>query len=260
MKTFIKIFIVLLIPALIVSCGTAVNPSASPTATDTVSTAPTETTAPDETISAAANDNEPFNESDIDALAGDFLTVRDYVDVMKPTAYSWSYEGAATGNTYITAQNNMGSVTLIVYAETINGEQYGDGETALDDDTLALDASLYGARWMDSSFEIVDPVRGIKVGATRGNVLGAFLNKDNGNKLYEYTDIDADAKPEYFDWRFIGGEIFPDGTPESGNEVIRYGWCDLSLKNEWKYYYELAYYIENGMVTDIQYIVSNDPE
>ena len=78
----------------------------------------------------------PFTQADVEDISEGLASVGDYVDALAPTSYSWVYQGAATGATYLTMRTDsdgteLGEATIALYVEgeLIDGQETGERET-----------------------------------------------------------------------------------------------------------------------------------
>lgn len=209
----------------------------------------------------------PFSDKDVAALDAKNSLLIDYVQLLDPSYYSWYYE-EASGNTTLTMEalkgkKLVGDVTMRVDLgdDLINGLESDDKAPSLSKMTDYKPVTLLGASWFSSSFKL-PTIRGIKIGATKKQVLAAFPNSGK-SALYGITALNPKAKQSWLRSDvFIGGRIFTPKVKSSMKEdyVIEYGWTHLNKADEWREYYTLCYGMKKDKVIFIQLSYNTDAE
>jgi len=207
---------------------------------------------------------EPFTKADVEQISGGLVTVGDYVAALKPTSYSWVYEGPATGQTYLTLRTEadgveLGEATLVVSPEDelIDGAETGERET-LPEGLSGLGAWLKSARWMSKDYALPF-VRGVKPGAAQADVVAAFFSNSAGEPDYTVHDINPAVDESWWidDSAPLGGYAV---SREDGGVDYVYGWCTLDEPEEWREYFQLVYHLMAEAVTNVELSYFTDPE
>lgn len=207
----------------------------------------------------------PFTQADVDGISVGFATVGDYVAALAPTGYSWVYQGAATGETYLTLRTEadgaeLGEATVVVPldGELIDGAETGERET-LPEGLEDKEAYLVGARWMSAHYAL-PTIRGVKPGAAKADVVQAFFSRNAEEPEYTIQDIN----PAVDETWYIGAESAPLGGSsshcEDGSTSYVYGWCTLDDPDAWREYFTLTYTIPSDTVAAIELSYFTDPE
>ena len=207
----------------------------------------------------------PFTRADVEQISEGLATVGDYVAALSPTAYSWVYQGAATGETYLTLRTDaadgteLGEATVAVALndQLIDGMETGERET-LPEGLEDKEARLVGARWMSEDYAL-PAIRGVKPGAAKEDVVAAFYSSSAEEPTYNVHDINAAVDETWYI-----GENAPIGGSssycEDGSTSYVYGWCTLDAPDEWREYFTLAYTIPADTVMAIDLGYTTDPE
>jgi hypothetical protein len=207
----------------------------------------------------------PFTQADVEQISEGFATVGDYVAALSPTGYSWVYQGAATGETYLTLRTEadgaeLGEATVAVALDDalIDGAESGERET-LPEGLEDKEAYLVGARWMSADYALPF-IRGVKPGASKADVVAAFFSRNPEEPEYSIQDINPAVDESWS----IGDGSAPIGGSfsycEDGSASYVYGWCTLDDPDEWREYYTLTYTIPSDTVASIELVYSTDPE
>lgn len=206
----------------------------------------------------------PFTDADIAKLTDGLTTVGDYVAKLTPTACSWAYQGAATGETYLTlfsAANGsqLGETTVGISPVdgVIAGVESGMSES-LPEGLSGLEARFIGARWLSADYAL-PAIRGLMPGAAQADVVSAFYSRSADRPDYAVQDINPSVDET---WRIdentqIGG--FSSEGKDGGMDYV-YGWCTLDAPDEWREYRVLTYHIADGLVQNIKLTYETDPE
>jgi hypothetical protein len=207
----------------------------------------------------------PFTRADIDQISDGFVTVGDYVAALAPTSYSWVYQGAATGETYLTLSTEtesgeeLGDATIAVSLddELIDGMESGQRET-LPEGLQDQEAWLVDAHWMSKDYPL-PTIRGIAPGASQEDVVAAFFSLSREQPEYAAKDINPAVDDTWLinEYARIGGF---SSESEDGGVDYTYGWCTLDAPDEWREYDQLVYHILGGVVRSIDLSYSSDPE
>ncbi len=207
----------------------------------------------------------PFTDADIQSVSEGLATVGDYVAALAPTHFAWTYEGAATGVTYLTMRTEspdgaeLGEATVAITLDdgAISGEEDGES-TSLPEEVNTLDAQLVGARWLDASYAL-PLIRGVAPGASDIDVVAAFFSKSASEPSYTAQDINpaVDETWEIPEGAHIGGSKL---EREDGGWDDVYGWCTLNEPGEWREYFLLTYHTLGGAVQSIELTYFTDPE
>ena len=207
----------------------------------------------------------PFTRADVEQISEGLATVGDYVAALSPTAYSWVYQGAATGETYLTLRTDaqdgteLGEATVAVALDDqlIDGMETGERET-LPEGLEDKEARLVGARWMSEDYAL-PAIRGVKSGAAKEDVVAAFYSSSAEEPAYNVHDINAAVDETWYI-----GENAPIGGSsshcEDGSTSYVYGWCTLDAPDEWREYFTLSYTIPADTVMAIDLGYTTDPE
>jgi hypothetical protein len=208
----------------------------------------------------------PFTQADVEQISEGFATVGDYVAALSPTGYSWVYQGAATGETYLTLRTEtdngaeLGEATISVAldGELIDSAETGERAT-LPEGLEDKEAWLVGARWLSANYALPF-VRGVKPGAAQADVVAAFFSNSAEEPDYTIQDIN----PAVDETWLIGGGSMPIGGSfnhyEDGSTACVYSWCTLDEPDEWREYYALAYTFPVDTVSSIELSYFTDPE
>jgi hypothetical protein len=207
----------------------------------------------------------PFGLADVQDISEGLTSVGDFVDALAPTSYSWVYQGAATGATYLTMHTDangseLGEATIVLYVEgeLIDGQETGERET-LPEGLEKNDAWLVGARWMSADYAL-PAIRGVKPGAAEGDVVKAFFSNSAEEPSYTIQAINPDVDET---WVINGGTVPIGGSVnrfEDGSKAFVYGWCTPDYPEEWREYYALTYTIPTDTVASIELSYATDPE
>ena len=181
----------------------------------------------------AAPATDSLMEADVTAMQDTGLnTLGEYAAALGAQYYTWSYLGAATGETEFTLDVPGGAVSLTV----LDAAGYQDdvagliGSEQLDETTLALPATLTGCIWENRA--LVCPVApgGVRIGDS-GDVLQSTFPKAETTDISDY------------------------GIGYDQRVSILYATPD-----EWKEYHQIDYYLSNGLIALIRYTHWTDPE
>lgn len=182
---------------------------------------------------SAAPSTDSLTEADVSALLDTgWNTLGEYAEALGARYYTWSYMGAATGETEFILDVPGGAVSLTVYdAAGYQDDAEGIvGSHRLDETTLALPAVLSGCFWENRALLHPAAPGGIRIGDSEDALSAAFPKA-------EPTDI-ADC--------------------DIGNDhrvSVLYATPD-----EWKEYYQVDYYLQYGSVSMIRFTHWTDPE
>jgi hypothetical protein len=208
----------------------------------------------------------PFTHADVKGISDGLATVGDYIAALAPTGYSWVYQGAATGETYLTLRTEaadgteLGEATVAVAldGELIDGAETGERETP-PVGLFEKEAYLVGARWMSADYAL-PAIRGVKPGAAKADAVAAFYSRNAEEPEYTIQDIN----PAVDETWYIGNESAPLGGGsshcEDGSTSYVYGWCTLDAPDEWREYFTLSYTIPADTVAAIDLSYFTDPE
>lgn len=181
----------------------------------------------------AAPATDSLTEPDVSVMLDTGLTtLGEYTEALGARYYTWSYLGAATGETEFTLDVPGGAVSLTV----LEAPEYQDdaagliGSDQLDEATLALPATLSGCIWENRALVSPAAPGGVLIGDSKDALLAAFPKA-------ETTDV-ADYRIGY-DQRVSVLYATPD---------------------DWKEYHQVDYYLSNGSVALIRYTHWTDPE
>jgi hypothetical protein len=207
----------------------------------------------------------PFTSQDVDQISDGFATVGDYVKALSPTSYSWVYQGAATGETWLTLTTNgadgleagEATVSVALDDQLIDGKETGEC-TTLPEGLQDHDAWLVDARWISADYPL-PAIRGVKPGAAQADVIKAFFSHSADAPDYSAQDINpaVDDTWQIGDNVMLGGASFES---EDGGVDFVYSWCTLDAPEEWREYNQLVYHISGGTVQSITLRYSSDPE
>lgn len=206
----------------------------------------------------------PFTRQDIDRISEGFKTVGDYAKALSPTSYSWVYQGAATGETWLTMTTTgadgleAGEATVAVALDSLIGGQETGERATLPEGIQDKDARLVDARWISADYPLPF-VRGVKPGADQADVVKAFFSRSADAPDYSIQDINpaVDEAWQIDANAFIGARA---SACEDGSTDFVYGWCTLDAPDEWREYERLTYHIAGGAVLSIDLNYTSDPE
>ena len=207
----------------------------------------------------------PFTDGDILSISQGFSTVGDYLGALAPTHFAWTYEGAATGVTYLSMRTDsadgveLGEVTVSITLDdgAISGEPDGES-TSLPEEIKGREAWLVGARWLDAAYAL-PLIRGVGPGASDPQVVSAFFSNSTSEPSYTARDINPAVDETWMipDGAHIGGEKL---EREDGGWDDVYGWCTLDEPGQWREYFLLSYHTLGGAVQSIELTYFTDPE
>ena len=181
----------------------------------------------------AAPATDSLTEADVRAMQDTGLsTLGEYAQALGARYYTWSYLGAATGETTFTLDVPGGAVSLTVldapaYQDDIAGLV---GSDTLDEAALALPATLTGCVWENRALALPVAPGGMLIGDSGDALLATFPNA-------ETTDVS-----DY-------------GIGYDQRVSVLYATPD-----EWKEYDQIDYYLKDGSVALISYTHWTDPE
>ncbi len=178
----------------------------------------------------------PLNADDVKQITETgFTTMGEYVEALKPTFYSWYYEGDATGVTYFDLEVPGGGVTLSVsdVPDYQDDDQGLEGVSELKGDVLTKEATLVGASWETEQLSFVFLPRGLKLGDSKEKLEQAF------------PDLDWTAAAEGEDTYEEAASIMLT-VPED--------------PEQWHQYYGLDFFVKDGVIEMAQYWYSTDAE
>lgn len=196
----------------------------------------------------------PITKADIDQMCNTGMsTLQEYVDALKPTEYTWYFEGAATGATCFTLIVPGGSVSLqVLDAEDYQDDDQGlEGATSLSPEVLKLAASLCGASWESDAMGFVFMPREIKLGDSKEKVLSSIGELE----LTEMAVGEGEDDEEL--------EVDPETDEAPGDDYDEVASCQLTLPedpNQWHEYYGFDFFFKQGELEMAQYWYSTDPE
>lgn len=162
----------------------------------------------------------PVGGTDIQQIQNTGLTTMgEYIEALKPTGFSWYYEGDATGITEFLLTVPGGDVSLRVdnALDYQDDDQGLEGASSLSGDVLNLQARVVGASWDGPELTLVKLPRGLALGATTEQLKAAiggleFVEMDPEEPEEDFTQAascelmipeDEDAWHEYYGFDFF---------------------------------------------------------
>jgi hypothetical protein len=276
------------------SAATTENTSTVVTTTTTTAVAApgttNDTTPTAATVPSVSNGKREFNYGDVSSIASNLKTLRNFVEELNPTSFSWDtsdYE--KYGYVKIFLISSYGNVTLDVKPV----EDYkGNGQYLIDNEvTGSVNASsitdwdwynqnkqggcnICSITWLSDEFAIA-PVRGVRLGENITDLINTYLCVNGGaTTLYKASDVITDqnklnALLEVENaYTFVGGRVYTTDSYISkyypgkstsyrfadSNFVVQYGCNSIMDYNYTTGSWILEYAVKNDVVVGITFM------
>ena len=188
--------------------------------------------------SCALGEALPLTLEDLEPIInGEFRTLGDYHAAFSPTGYSWYFEGEATGVTVFTLEVDGGILSLGVDdAKRYQDDEQGlVGAPSIDADVLLKEATVISVYWDDPSFDKIPLPRGLMLGDGKQQMqerIGAL----------EFASLEPGEYEEDYD--------------ETAS-------CVLTVSHEgtdWQTYYSFDFFLNQGLLAQVQMLFYTDAE